>query len=72
MEKTTMGKVRRDFTHARYLMKMANEIMKDSSRTNLDYTNDGDAMQIAYELTACATTFEAWVSEQLHKGSKKC
>lgn len=65
---TTKSKVRRDFTHARYLMQLANEIMKDSSRLHLDYTNGGDAMQIALELTACASTFEAWVSEQLEKG----
>lgn len=65
---TTKKQVRQDFKHARFLMQEANRIMK--SKEQVDWTNDADACQIALELSACASTFLQYVTEQQEKGAK--
>jgi hypothetical protein len=65
---TTKGQIRRDFKHVRFLMQEANKILK--SKEEVDWTNDADACQIALELSACASTFLQYVTEQQEKGYK--
>jgi hypothetical protein len=62
---TTKKQVRNDFKHVRFLMQEANRIMK--SKEQIDWTNDADACQIALELSACASTFLQYVTEQQEK-----
>lgn len=57
-ERTLKREVRSDFRHARYLMALADQIMKQSDP-------DLNEMQaIANELLACTATFSQWVEEQ--------
>ena len=65
---TTKGRVRSDFKHVRFLMQEANKILK--SKEQIDWHNDADACQIALELSACASTFLQYVTEQQEKGAK--
>lgn len=65
---TTKKQVRQDFKHARFLMQEANRIMK--SKEQIDWSNDADACQIALELSASASTFLQYVTEQQEKGAK--
>jgi hypothetical protein len=65
---TTKKQVRQDFKHARFLMAEANRIMK--SKEQVDWSNDADACQIALELSASASTFLQYVTEQQEKGAK--
>lgn len=58
----TKGQVRSDFKYARFLMQRAEKIMKDSKRIS-DWSESGEAGQMALELTASASTFLAWVEE---------
>ena len=60
---TTKSEVRRDFTHARYLMRLADAKMK-SATSATDWSNDGDIGQIANELIACVVTFAQFVEEK--------
>lgn len=62
-DKITKAQVRSDFTYARHLMQLADAIMKDSKNIT-DWSESGEAGQIANELTAATTTFRAWVEEQ--------
>ena len=65
---TTKGRVRSDFKHVRFLMQEANRILK--SKEQIDWSNDADACQIALELSACASTFLQYVTEQQEKEGK--
>jgi hypothetical protein len=65
---TTKKQVRQDFKHARFLMQEANRIMK--SKEQIDWSNDADACQIALELSASASTFLQYVTDQQDKGAK--
>ena len=64
---TTKKQVRQDFKHARFLMQEANRIMKNKEQ--VDWSNDADACQIALELSASASTFLQYVTEQQEKGA---
>jgi hypothetical protein len=65
---TTKGQVRTDFKHVRFLMQEANKILK--SKEQIDWSNDADACQIALELSASASTFLQYVTDQQEKGAK--
>ena len=56
------GQVRSDFTYARKMMKLAEQIMKDSKNVT-DWSESGEAGQIALELVASASAFAQWVEE---------
>jgi len=62
MNKTTKGQVRADFSHARFLMQVADKMMKDSTIT--DFSESSEIGQVALELTASVSTFLQWLSEQ--------
>jgi hypothetical protein len=62
MDKTTKANVRKDFAHARYLMKIASEMM--SSKEITDYSESSDFGQIANELVASVNTLQVWLDEQ--------
>lgn len=57
-DKTTKSHVRRDFQHARELMRQADYAMKSGSR---DFD---DLASIESELIACVATFSQWIEEQ--------
>lgn len=61
-EKTLKKDVRSDFKHARYLMALAEQAMRNPET---DWT---DAEVIANELVACAATFAQYVEEQQEVG----
>lgn len=58
IDKTTKKEVRSDFKHARYLMRLAEEAMRNNE------SDWADAEVIANELVACAATFAQYVEEQ--------
>ena len=62
---TTKTQVRRDFAHARYLMRLVSKMMSDKTIT--DYSNDTEFGQIVNELVACASSITVWQEEQLAK-----
>ena len=62
MSKVTKGQVRSDFKHARFLMQEAEKVMKNSKDIS-NWSESGDAGQLALELSASASTFLAWVNE---------
>ena len=61
-DRTTKKEVRSDFRHARYLMRLADEAMRNPE------TDWVDAETIANELVACAATFSQYVEEQQEEG----
>ena len=56
------GQVRSDFKYARRMMQLAEKIMKDSRNVS-DWSESGEAGQIALELVASASAFAQWVEE---------
>ena len=60
--KTTKSQVRSNFSHARYLMTLADKMMKDKTIT--DFSEPSDFGQIANELVACVSTLQVWLDEQ--------
>lgn len=52
--------VRRDFAHARHLMRLADRAMRDGVT---DLAESGDAYQIALELQASAGAFTQYLDE---------
>lgn len=56
---TTKTRVRNDFTHARYLMRVADQMMTGQKNPSIE-----DMEIIANELIACAATFAQYVEEQ--------
>ena len=61
-EKTTKKDVRSDFRHARYLMRLADEAMRNPE------TDWSDVEAIANELVACIATFSQYVEERIEEG----
>lgn len=61
MDKTTKTQVRSDFSYARELMRQADELMKAGIT---DFSESGEAGQIANELTASASTFLQYLDER--------
>lgn len=59
------SRVRAEFSYLRELLRIADDMMKDGIT---DYSLEGDAYQLALEIGACATTFEAYVLERLERG----
>jgi hypothetical protein len=57
-DRVTKRHVRSDFSHARALMRLADEAMRTGS-SDLD-----DMEAVANELVACAATFAQYVEEQ--------
>jgi hypothetical protein len=66
---TTKTQVRSDFSHARYLMQVADKMMSDKSIT--DFSESSDFGQVALELTASVSTLLQWLQEQEEKGANK-
>ena len=64
---TTKTQVRSDFSHARYLMQVADKMMSDKSIT--DFSESSDFGQVALELTASVSTLLQWLEEQEMKGA---
>jgi hypothetical protein len=64
---TTKTQVRSDFSHARYLMQVADKMMSDKSIT--DFSESSDFGQVALELTASVSTLLQWLQEQEEKGA---
>ncbi len=56
------GQVRSDFKYARLMMQKAEAIMKNSKSIS-DWSESGEAGQIALELSASASAFAQWVEE---------
>lgn len=54
--------VRSNFTYARQMMQQAEKIMKNSKNVT-DWSESGEAGQVALELIASAATFLQWVEE---------
>ena len=65
---TTKKQVRQDFKHVRFLMQEANKILK--SKEQINWADYSDAGQIALELSAAASTFLQYVTEQQEKEAK--
>ena len=57
-DKTTKTQVRSNFQHARYLMRVADDAMRN---TDTDWAN---MIEVANELVAAAATFSQFVEEQ--------
>ena len=66
---TNKSEVRSDFKHVRFLMQEAEKIMKNSNKIS-QWEESSEAGQIALELSASASSFLQWVSEQNEKGAK--
>jgi hypothetical protein len=62
---TTKTEVRKDFSHARYLMQIADKMMSDKSIT--DFSESSDFGQVALELVASVSTLLQWLQEQEDK-----
>jgi hypothetical protein len=62
----TKTDVRSDFKYARLLMANINTMMKQGIT---DYSNDADASQMAMELIAAVSTFEAYILEKREKSN---
>jgi hypothetical protein len=62
---TTKSEVRKDFSHARFLMQTADKMMSDKSIT--DFSESSDFGQIALELVASVSTLLQWLQEQEDK-----
>jgi len=58
-DKTTKTQVRSDFKHARYLMRVAEQVMTAQTPYNAEYQQ-----MIANELMASVATFTQWVEDQ--------
>ena len=56
--KVTKSRVRNDFKHARYLMRLADDAMKEA-----EYDFEG-MESLANELVACMATFEEWIADE--------
>ena len=56
------SQVRSDFSYARRMMQLAEKIMRDSKNVS-DWSESGEAGQIALELVASASAFAQWVEE---------
>jgi hypothetical protein len=67
MSGTSKAQVRADFSHARKMMQLADEMMKNKSIT--DFSESSEIGQIALELSASASTFLQWVNEQAEKAN---
>jgi hypothetical protein len=63
---TTKTEVRKDFSHARYLMQVADKMLSDKSIT--DFSESSEFGQVALELTASVSTLLQWLQEQEEKG----
>jgi hypothetical protein len=63
---TTKTQVRSDFSHARYLMQVADKMLSDKSIT--DFSESSEFGQVALELTASVSTLLQWLQEQEEKG----
>lgn len=62
---TTKTEVRKDFSHARYLMQVADKMMSDKTIT--DFSESSDFGQVALELVASVSTLLQWLQEQEDK-----
>ena len=62
---TTKTEVRKDFSHARYLLQVADKMMSDKSIT--DFSESSDFGQVALELVASVSTLLQWLQEQEDK-----
>jgi len=58
---TTRSAVRSDFTYIRQLMRIADQMMRDSTT---DYSLGSDFEQLSLELIGCATTLNIYIAEQ--------
>jgi hypothetical protein len=57
----TATQVRSDFTYARMLMREADRMMREGIT---DFSESGEAGQLALELVASVTTFRAYLDER--------
>lgn len=58
---TTRAAVRRDFTYMRRLMRIADQMMRD---TTTDYSLGSDFEQLSLELIGCAHTLNDYIAAQ--------
>jgi hypothetical protein len=58
---TTRAAVRSDFTYMRRLMRIADQMMRD---TTTDHSIGSDFEQLSLELIGCATTLNIYIAEQ--------
>ena len=58
---TTQAAVRRDFTYMRRLMRIADQMMRD---TTTDYSLGSDFEQLSLELIGCAHTLNDYIAAQ--------